>query len=359
MDDHEEDEDEGQTLYDVLLCAPSATDAELRQAYKQQAMHWHPDKNDDAEAEERFKLINTAWSVLSDETKRKAYDQSLVAGGRQGQDGFFHDGGFRAQQHADHDAAAAAAAARECWQAFMEAEANERRRERRRERSFLVGTLAFACWLVALLLGTWCSFGHSALFFPRALELSNSAVAKLPLDLDLAEFQRRVEAQQLAPRGGRGWLDQLSGAVPLMSWYTPYLRISLNASTDTRRAPDVGRPKGRGWLLLSSNTGEDIYGRPLNLVSRTFLFFPASTPQPWPPPGAICTRLLKSGAIKQKEWFYDLQRAVGGRLRPFALAVVALGECEPDFGGAAILLSTLGALLASQLTVRVVLDGGG
>ena len=48
-------------------------------------------------------------------------------------------------------------------------------------------------------------------------------------------------------------------------------------------------------------------------------------------------------------------RAVGGRLRPFALAVVATGECEPDFGVLAIVGATLGALLAARLTVRVAL----
>ena len=355
MDD-DDDEAQGSTLYDVLLCAPSATDAELRTAYKQQAMHWHPDKNEDPDAEERFKLINTAWSVLSDENKRKAYDRSLLDGGHQGQDDFFHDGGFR--QHGHEDAAAdAAATARECWQAFMEAEANERRLEQRRERSFLLSALALAGWLVLLLGGMWCFFGHMAALFPRALDISNAAIAKLPLDLELAEFQRRVEAQQLAPRAGHDWLDRLSYALPLTSSHTPYLRISLNASTETRRAPDVGRPKGRGWLLLSSHEGEDIYGRPLNLVSRTFLFFPGSLPHQWPPTSAVCTRLLKSGTIKQKDWFFDLQRAVGGRLRPFALAVVSLGECEPDFGGAAILLSTVGALLASRVTVRAILGG--
>ena len=46
-----EDEQQGETLYGILYCAPSADETQLRQAYKQQALHWHPDKNDDPEAE--------------------------------------------------------------------------------------------------------------------------------------------------------------------------------------------------------------------------------------------------------------------------------------------------------------------
>ena len=75
-----DDESHDETLYEVLLCAPSATEHELRQAYKQQALHWHPDKNGDPDAEERFKKINAAWSILSDEHKRAAYDHSLING---------------------------------------------------------------------------------------------------------------------------------------------------------------------------------------------------------------------------------------------------------------------------------------
>ena len=46
-DEAGDDADGEPTLYDVLYCNPSATEAELKQAYKQQALHWHPDKNDD------------------------------------------------------------------------------------------------------------------------------------------------------------------------------------------------------------------------------------------------------------------------------------------------------------------------
>jgi hypothetical protein len=58
--------------------------------------------------------------------------------------------------------------------------------------------------------------------------------------------------------------------------------------------------------------GEDIYGRPLDTSSNTFLHFPDAPPSPWPPirdaatkptkPPTICARLLRSGGIKQKGW---------------------------------------------------------
>ena len=53
-----------------------------------------------------------------------------------------------------------------------------------------------------------------------------------------------------------------------------------DASSEIVRAPAVNRPKGRGWLLRSSNSGEDIYGRAINLVTNTFVFMPEEMPQP-------------------------------------------------------------------------------
>lgn len=62
--------------YDVLGVSKTATADELKKAYRKLALKYHPDRNKgNAEAEEKFKEVNEAYSVLSDETKRAQYDQ--------------------------------------------------------------------------------------------------------------------------------------------------------------------------------------------------------------------------------------------------------------------------------------------
>jgi molecular chaperone DnaJ len=62
--------------YEVLGVSKTATDAEIKKAYRKLAMKHHPDKNpDDAEAEELFKEASEAYSVLSDAEKRSTYDR--------------------------------------------------------------------------------------------------------------------------------------------------------------------------------------------------------------------------------------------------------------------------------------------
>jgi len=68
-------------FYDVLGCSREASPEELRKAYKKEALKHHPDRNaGNAEAEIRFKEINEAYGVLSDEQKREVYDQYGHAG---------------------------------------------------------------------------------------------------------------------------------------------------------------------------------------------------------------------------------------------------------------------------------------
>ena len=89
--------------YETLGVSKSATDAEIKSAFRKLAKQYHPDINKEEGAAEKFKEIGEAYSVLSDEKKRAQYDQfgheAFTQGASQGGfgGGFGGFGGFNAQ----------------------------------------------------------------------------------------------------------------------------------------------------------------------------------------------------------------------------------------------------------------------
>ncbi|MGI5827855.1 MAG: DnaJ C-terminal domain-containing protein [Patescibacteria group bacterium] len=62
-------------FYEVLGVQKTATQDEIKRAYRKLALQYHPDKNKAADAADKFKEVNEAYEVLSDSKKRQQYDQ--------------------------------------------------------------------------------------------------------------------------------------------------------------------------------------------------------------------------------------------------------------------------------------------
>ena len=62
--------------YTALGLGSDATLADIKKAFRQQASQYHPDRNADVQAPARFRAVQEAYEVLSDETKRLAYDDN-------------------------------------------------------------------------------------------------------------------------------------------------------------------------------------------------------------------------------------------------------------------------------------------
>ena len=72
---------EKRDYYEVLGLQKGASEADIKKAFRKMAMKYHPDKNPgDKEAEEKFKEVNEAYSILSDPEKKERYDRFGHAG---------------------------------------------------------------------------------------------------------------------------------------------------------------------------------------------------------------------------------------------------------------------------------------
>jgi|LWDU01.1.fsa_nt_gi curved DNA-binding protein len=91
--------------YDVLGVNPTATEEEIKKAYRKLALKYHPDRNQDGGSDGKFKKINEAWSIISDKNKRHNHDRELHQNGNSGWQSmqgsadpifehFFRNGGF-------------------------------------------------------------------------------------------------------------------------------------------------------------------------------------------------------------------------------------------------------------------------
>lgn len=317
-------------LYAVLGVAENASDADIRSAYKREALKWHPDKvkgdADPAEAEARFKAINHAFSTLSDPDRRADYDAGGV-------------GDADVRRHEEM--------ARAFWEEIMREDARVREARIRKERRFVRKAAAFGVWAVALTAAVNVLGAESPLFFPTPLEIANRDLGAFTLKGSFRDFTQHLMAAHLA---GLPPLERAAASV--VRTHTPFLRLALNASQpDVRKPPTSTRPKA---VLVGSR--RRVGARTFVLETLVHPLDPRRPPTPWPPrDGVICAALLKSYTASKETWHDELKAAVerdssGRKLRPFALVAADASECRASVGLVAVAGVALAAALAAWAT---------
>ncbi|RYP77764.1 hypothetical protein DL771_000861 [Monosporascus sp. 5C6A] len=113
------------TLYDILDIQPSATDGEIKQAYRKKALKWHPDKNPDPEAEGMFKDVVRAYEILSDKGKRRNYDEFGIGSSSAGGGGRY--GATSTSSYSSYAGGTSSGLNDEDFEAFFRAARNRRR----------------------------------------------------------------------------------------------------------------------------------------------------------------------------------------------------------------------------------------
>lgn len=317
-------------LYAVLGVAEDASDADIRSAYKREALKWHPDKvkgdADPAEAEARFKAINHAFSTLSDPDRRADYDAGGV-------------GDADVRRHEEM--------ARAFWEEIMREDARVREARIRKERRFVRKAAAFGVWAVALTAAVNVLGAESPLVFPTPLEIANRDLGAFTLKGSFRDFTQHLMAAHLAS------LPPLErAAASVVRTHTPFLRLALNASQpDVRKPPTSTRPKA---VLVGSR--RRVGARTFVLETLVHPLDPRRPPTPWPPrDGVICAALLKSYTASKETWHDELKAAVerdssGRKLRPFALVAADASECRASVGLVAVAGVALAAALAAWAT---------